>query len=743
MELRGQIEEFIYQNESNSYTIAVFSTEEEQEIITVVGYLPFIAVGDSLKIQGKMVVHQEYGEQFKIETFEKLMPQTAAALEKYLASGTIKGIGPATARKIIEKFGEETLTIFKFEPLRLAEIKGISKDKAYEIGEEFNEKWEVWQIVSFLEEFGIGANNSKKVYDALGVNAVEKIQENPYILVDIVYGINFQNIDKIAMQIGIPMDSDYRIKSGIKYALLVASYNGHTCVLKQNLIDYVKANLEVDEDRIEDNLINLNVNSEIHIIVENHKEYVFLEQLYKAESKIAERLLILRDCDNVKFIKNFETEIKKHEARIDIELSEKQFEAVKQINENNVCIITGGPGTGKTTIIKCVLELYKSHKKKVVLCAPTGRAAKRMSETTGEDAKTIHRLLEIGKFEEDKLGSVDTDVSPIDADVLVVDEMSMVDVFLMNYLVKALFLGTKVIFVGDPNQLPSVGPGSILKDLIDSGEFETVHLDKIFRQAAKSKIIVNAHNVNNGVNFVGKKDYSDDAENDFFYINESNQDKMLYQVLSLSKERLKNYGDYEFFKNIQVLTPTKKGKMGTKELNRSLQESLNPKNSEILEKTYGDMIFREGDRVMQIKNNYDIYWEKGSRNDLRTYESGTGVFNGEIGRIIKISNEERQIQILFDDGKVTWYAFSELDQLEHAYAITIHKAQGSEFDVVILVVPPSSNMLLTRNLLYTGITRAKKLLIVIGNKNLIEYMVNNCDTKKRNTGLKIKFDSID
>ena len=710
MELRGQIEEFIYQNESNSYTIAVFSTEEEQEIVTVVGYLPFIAVGDSLKLQGKMVVHQEYGEQFKIETFEKLMPQTAAALEKYLASGTIKGIGPATARKIIEKFGEETLTIFKFEPMRLAEIKGISKDKAYEIGEEFNEKWEVWQIVSFLEEFGIGANNSKKVYDALGVNAVEKIQENPYILVDIVYGVNFNNIDKIAMQIGIPMDSDYRIKSGIKYALLVASYNGHTCVLKQNLIEYTKSILEVDEERIEDNLINLNVNSDIHIVVENHEEYIFLEQLYKAETKIAERLLTLRDCDNVKFIKNFDTEIKKHEEKIDIELSEKQFDAVKQINENNVCIITGGPGTGKTTIIKCVLEIYKSHKKKVVLCAPTGRAAKRMSETTGEDAKTIHRLLEIGKFEEDKLGSIDTDVAPVDADVLVVDEMSMVDVFLMNYLVKALFLGTKVIFVGDPNQLPSVGPGSILKDLIDSGEFATVHLDKIFRQAAKSKIIVNAHNVNNGVNFIGKKDYSDDAENDFFYINESNQDKMLYQVLSL---------------------------------NKSLQEELNPKVDDILEKNYGEIIFREGDRVMQIKNNYDIYWEKGSRNDLRTYESGTGVFNGEIGRIVKISNEERQLEVEFDDGKVTWYAFSELDQLEHAYAITIHKAQGSEFDVVILVIPQSSNMLLTRNLLYTGITRAKKLLIVIGNKNLIEFMINNCDTKKRNTGLKIKFESID
>lgn len=734
MELKGQIEEFIYQNESNSYTIAVFQTEE-QEIITVVGYLPFIAVGDTLKLQGKMVIHQEYGEQFKIETFEKLMPESAAALEKYLASGTIKGIGPATAKKIIDKFGEETLTVFKFEPIRLAEIKGITKDRAYEIGEEFNEKWEVWQIVSFLEGFGIGANNSKKVYDALGVNAVEKIQENPYILVDIVYGVNFNNIDKIAMQIGIPMDSDYRIKSGIKYALLIASYNGHTCVQKENLITYTKSVLEVDEERIEDNIINLNVASEIHILNKDGLEYVFLEQLYKAEKNIADRLIALRDCNNTKYLKDFDNEIKKNEAKMDIELSEKQFDAIRQINENNVSIITGGPGTGKTTIIKCVIEIYKSHKNKVVLAAPTGRAAKRMSETTGEEAKTIHRLLEIGKFEEDKLGSIDTDVTPVDADILVIDEMSMVDVFLMNYLVKAVFLGTKLIFVGDPNQLPSVGPGSILKDLIDSNEFATVHLDKIFRQAAKSKIIINAHNVNNGINFIGKKDYEADSLEDFFYINESNQDKIIYQVISLSKERLKNYGDYEFFKNIQVLTPTKKGKLGTKELNKCLQEALNPKTDELLEKTYGDIIFREGDRVMQIKNNYDIFWD---REIEGIYENSTGVFNGEIGRIAKIDLLEKQIKIIFDDGKNVWYQFSELDQLELAYAITIHKSQGSEFDVVIIVAPQTAPMLLTRNLLYTAITRAKKLLVILGGKNTIDFMIQNIDSKKRNTGLKNK-----
>lgn len=581
----------------------------------------------------------------------------------------------------------------------------------------------------------------KKYMMLFGVNAVEKIEENPYVLVDIVYGISFNNIDKIAMQIGIPMDSDYRIKSGIKYALLASSYNGNTCVRKENLINYVSSILEVSEDLIENSLINLNVTSEIHIVEETLDgngdvvEWVFLEPFYKAEKNIAERLIALRDSSNIKHIKGFEKEIRKNEEKLGIELSEKQFEAIKQINDNNVCIITGGPGTGKTTIIKCVIDLYKEHKKKVVLCAPTGRAAKRITETTGEEAKTIHRLLEIGKFEEDKLGSVDIDVAPVDGDVLVIDEMSMVDVFLMNYLVKAIYLGTKVIFVGDPNQLPSVGPGSILKDLIDSKQFATVHLDKIFRQAAKSKIIVNAHNINQGISFVGKKDYAEDANDDFFYLNELNQDKILYHVLSLCKDRLKNYGDYEFFKNIQVLTPTKKGKLGTKELNKSLQQELNPKTDEAEEKSYGDIVFREGDRVMQIKNNYDIFWEKGSKDNLRTYEAGTGVFNGEIGRVIKIDNKERQLEIEFDDGKIVWYAFSELDELEHAYAITIHKAQGSEFDVVVLVIPQASNMLLTRNLLYTALTRAKKLLIVIGNRNLIDFMVKNSEIKKRNTGL--------
>ena len=456
MEIKGQILEFIYKNDSNSYTIAEFE-ENNGEIITVVGYLPFIEEGDTLKLLGKMVVHQEYGEQFKIDTFEKLMPENSKALEKYLSSGTIRGIGPATAKKIIKKFGEDTINIFKFEPLRLAEIKGISKDKAYEIGEEFNEKWELWQIVGFLEKFGVSSNNSKKVYDALGKDAIEKIENNPYVLVDIVYGVDFNKIDKIALQLGIPKNNDDRIKSGIKYALVTSSYNGNLCVKKENLEAFLTQNLEVSEEEIENNLINLKVQEEI-VVEEREAEgtFIYLYPLYKVEKNIAERLMAINNSKNIKYIKDFETVLTAQEKVLGIKLSEKQVEAINQVNDNNVSIITGGPGTGKTTIIKVLIEIYKSRGKKVILCAPTGRAAKKMSEATGEDAKTIHRLLEIGKIEDDKLNNIDIILTPIDGDVIVIDEMSMVDSFLMNYIVKAVYLGSKLVLVGDSNQLPAV-----------------------------------------------------------------------------------------------------------------------------------------------------------------------------------------------------------------------------------------------------------------------------------------------
>jgi len=391
---------------------------------------------------------------------------------------------------------------------------------------------------------------------------------------------------------------------------------------------------------------------------------------------------------------------------------------------------------GKTTIIRALIDIYKQENKKVVLCAPTGRAAKRMSESTGEEAKTIHRLLDIGKIEDNKLENIDTDFAPIDADVIVIDEMSMVDVFLLNYITKAIYMGTKLVLVGDSNQLPSVGPGSVLEDLIESKKIPTTNLDKIFRQAAQSKIVLNAHNVNKGENFISKEESeAQNTKDDFFFIRENSQEKMINDVVSLTTGRLQKFGDYDFFQNMQVLTPTKKGPLGTKELNKTLQNAINPESTKKKEKKFGETIFREGDRIMQIKNNYDIFWDR----DINgKYENSTGVFNGEIGRIEKIDLLEKQIKVVFDDEKNVWYQFSELDQLELAYAITIHKSQGSEFDVGIIVVPQAAPMLLTRNLLYTAITRAKKLLVVLGSNNIIEFMIQNIDSKKRNTGLKYK-----
>jgi len=740
-EIEGILTEIIYQNEVNSYTIGIVETEDEQ--LTVVGYLPFIKKGDSLKLIGKFVEHKDYGEQFKIETFEKLMPQTLAALETYLASGNIKGVGPATASKIIDKFGDDTIHVLKFEPEKLARIKGISKDKAVEISESFVENWEVWQIVGFLQRFGIGAESAKKVYDMLGANAIAEIESDPYILIDISRGVDFKQIDQMALELGIERENQKRVKSGIKYALIKITYNGHCCTLKANLIEYVKSLLNVSEAIIEDGIINLKVNNEIVVENRDGEEWVYLYSFYNAENQIADRIIKLNKAKNMKKVSNIEKELRLIEEKTDIILSEKQKEAIRTINDNNVTIITGGPGTGKTTIIKSIIDIYKEKKYKIVLCAPTGRAAKRMTETTGEEASTLHRLLEIGKVDEESLFKKDSDYqgAPIDGDIIIVDEVSMVDMFIMSYLLDCIYLGTKLILVGDSDQLPSVGPGSVLHDLIASERIATVHLDKIFRQAAKSKIIVNAHRVNSGKSFIGKEDpeLEEDSKQDFFFIKENNQEKVLEQVLSLCNGRLEKFGDYNFFENIQVLSPTKKGLLGTKEMNKALQNELNPHREGEAEKSSMGAIFRIGDRVMQIKNNYDISWE---RRDGDNIEIGNGVFNGEMGTITNINEKEKNVRVKFDDEKVCWYEFNELEQLEHSYCITIHKAQGSEFDVVIMIIPQAAPMLLTRNLLYTGLTRAKKLLIVIGNDRIVDFMIKNVDSKKRNTGLEFKLKNI-
>ena len=734
MEIRGQITSIIYENEINGYMVAEFKTAEEETVIT--GYLPFINNGDSLKVTGKFVTHQEYGRQFKVETFEKIMPETLDALERYLSGGIITGVGPATAKKIIKKFGEETIHVLRFEPDKLSQVKGINTEKAVKISEEFTEKWELWEIVGFLEKFGISAANSKKVYEAFGKNAVNEIEANPYTLLDITYGVDFKKIDKMALELGIAGNDEKRIESAIRYSLVLASNNGNTCVEKQNLITYVQGLLNVEPNEIENCMINLKAREKIEIENLEGIEWVYLNTFYACEKNIAEKLSILKLAKNIKKIKNFENKFNEEEKKSNIILSKKQKEAIKLVNDNNVCVITGGPGTGKTTIIKFIIEMYKQEEKKVVLCAPTGRAAKRMSEATGEEATTIHRLLSLGKMEETlEMERVDYQIAPIDGDIIIIDEMSMVDVFLMNYILKGLYIGTKLVLVGDINQLPSVGPGNILKDIINSEVIETIELNEIFRQAAQSQIITNAHKVNNGESFLNiPKEELQDKLQDFFYINETSMEKMLEDVISLCSGRLKKYGNYDFFKDIQVLTPTKKGKLGTKELNIELQNALNPNKK--IEKKHGERTFLVGDRVMQIKNNYDIYWEKNGK------ENGTGIFNGELGRISKIDDITKQIEVQFDDEKKAWYEYSELEQLEHSYSITIHKSQGSEFDVVIMCLPPVAPMLLSRNLLYTGITRAKKLLIVLGTRSTVEYMIQNTQTKKRNTGLEYKLRNI-
>ena len=749
MQVEGQIVDIIYKNEINSYTVATFETIEGEEL-TIVGYLPFVNQGDNLKITGNMVTHPDYGEQLKVQTFEKTMPKTKEALEKYLANGNFKGIGPATAKKIVNTFGEDTINIIKTDPQKLTQIKGISKEKALEIAEQFIANWEIWQIVGFLDQFGIGPQSAETVYKKLGENALEKIGENPYILIDVASKVNFEKVDSIALKLGIEPDNYTRIRSAIKYGLERIGLNGHSTVLYDNLLKFVQDLLKIDVDNIEDALINMKAKEEI-IIEERDdgKEWVYAKPFYEAEKNIAERLISLRNSENIKYINNLKKDLKQIEKDINIELSEKQREAIESINDNNVCIITGGPGTGKTTIIKAIIEIYKKHGMKPVLCAPTGRAAKRMTETTGEEAKTLHRLLELAGISDDNENfNTDLLVTPIDGDIIIVDEASMLDMFLMNYLLKAIYKGTKLVLVGDINQLPSVGPGSVLKDIIESNQIHTITLNQIFRQAAKSKIIVNAHRVNEGQNFISGniKETTIDDENielldDFFFIKENNPEKIQQTIISLCKGRLQNYGNYDFFNNIQVITPTKKGKLGTKELNILLQNELNPSEEDKNERNFGEIVFREQDRVMQTKNNYNILWEKENEREFKK-ELGNGIFNGELGRIDKINKEDKTIRVKFDDGKVATYESTDLDQIEHAYAITVHKSQGSEFDVVILVAGQAAPMLLTRNLIYTAMTRAKKLLIIIGSKSVVDYMIQNNTTKHRNTGLKYKLEQI-
>lgn len=717
MEIKGQVEDIVFSNEENGYTVC--NIEVDKKLLTAVGYLPFVSVGDVIVANGKIVNHAVYGEQFKIDNFEKVMPSSIAEVEKYLGSGIIKGVGPVTSKKIVSRFGEDTINVLRFEPYKLSEISGINASKATQISDEFNTQWELWQIVIFLQKYGIGATNANRVYKEFGIQAIDRIKENPYALLGILYGVDFNKIDKMAISLGIDYDSNFRISSGIKYALNLSSRNGNTCSAKEDLVRFVAGLLGVDESLVSNEITALTYSKEIYI----ENEYVFLRSYFEAEDTIARRVMMMCD-DRVKKYKSLDSKIEKTEKELNIELSDEQKKAIRLVFDNKISIITGGPGTGKTTIIKTIIKIMQAEDLDIALCAPTGRAAKRITETTGEEAKTLHRLLNLGKTEEDGI-TINYDVPKIDKDVVIVDEVSMVDTILLHFLMKGLLDKTRLVLIGDSDQLPSVGAGNVLKDLIESDIVPTVRLTEIYRQARESKIVVNAHEINQG----NQIDLSS-RDGDFFFIKATN---IVKQVCELASDRLQNYGNYDPFKDIQVLTPTKKGDSGTRNLNRELQKILNPQSQFKNEKDFGGVTFREGDKVMQIKNNYDIYWET---IDGKNY--GSGVYNGDIGIINKISEEG--IEVIFDEDKVVQYDTTNLEELEHSYAITIHKSQGSEFPVVIMPILNGPPMLYTRNLLYTGVTRAKQLLVIVGEENIVYHMIQNNNTKVRNTGLKYKLE---
>jgi exodeoxyribonuclease V alpha subunit len=655
-------------------------------------------------------------------------------IEKYLASGLIEGIGPVTAKKLVEMFGLDTLDIMEYNPEKLIEVEGIGEKKAAVIAAAFEEQRELRNVMVFLQTYGISPGNSIKIYKKYGQNAINIIKENPYRLTSDVFGIGFKTADSIAQRLGIEGNSKYRLMAGVKYILTEYSGNGHTYLPSEILVEKASELLGVSGDLLEDACVSLALNKEI--MMENMEDTiaVYLMPFYYSELGVSKGLLELvsSKADDIKV--DIDEEIREYEDKSGIELAPQQKEAVKCAIQNGAAIITGGPGTGKTTIIKCILSIMEKEEMVVSLAAPTGRAAKRMTETTGREARTIHRLLEMGYSDDsDSMTFLKDDSDPIQADTVIVDEASMIDILLMNNLLKAIQPGTRFIIVGDVDQLPSVGPGNVLRDLIESSIIPVVRLTEIFRQSGESMIIVNAHRINKG-----ELPYLNEKEKDFFFIDSSSQEDALKNLLQLVGTRIPGFkGGYDPLKHIQVLTPMRKGVCGVYNLNEKLQDMLNPPSPDKDEKKIRDFTFRTGDKVMQVKNDYNLKWDK-----LDCTGEGQGVFNGDLGYIEYIDNETNSISVIFDDDKRVEYDLTNIDELEPAYAITIHKSQGSEFPVVVMPSVWGPPMLMTRNLLYTGVTRAKELVVITGSRQVIAGMINNNRISKRYSGLKYRMQKL-
>lgn len=727
--LAGYVEHIIYRNADNGYTVLNLVSGEDE--ITCVGIFSAIAEGENIEATGDYTEHPTYGVQFKVESFEEKAPEDKEAIERYLGSGAIKGIGLALAARIVRRFQEDTFRIIEEEPERLAEIKGISERKAMEIASQVNEKRDLRQAMIFLQQYGIKMNLAVKVYQAYGQDVYGIIKENPYRLADDIEGVGFRTADEIAARVGIRMDSDFRIRSGILYALLQATAEGHTYLPERELTERAARLLEVGTEQIEKQYMDLAIERKIILKqpegADDMQAQVYAASFYYMEANTAVMLKQLNVGYDVPEIE-LKQRIRSIEKQTGMVLDEHQAAAVREAVRNGLLVITGGPGTGKTTTINTIIKYFELEGLDIFLAAPTGRAAKRMSETTGFEARTIHRMLELNGGMEGAGGFERNEQNPLEADVIIVDEMSMVDISLMHSLLKAVAVGTRLILVGDVNQLPSVGPGSVLRDIIDSHVCNVVMLTKIFRQASTSDIIVNAHKINHGEEVV-----LDNKSMDFFFLKRYDADVIINVVLQLIGQKLPKFVEATPF-DIQVLTPMRKGLLGVERLNGILQRYLNPPAADKAEKEYGEILFREGDKVMQTKNNYQLPWEIRTKFGL-TVDKGLGVFNGDMGIIRRINDFAEMMLIEFDEGRMVEYPYKLLDELELAYAITIHKSQGSEYPAVVIPLLSGPSMLMNRNLLYTAVTRARRCVTLVGNDATFYQMVRNTSQQKRYSGL--------
>ena len=729
MEVRkGYVEHIVFRNNDNGYT--VFQLVSEEEELTCVGLFSVLAEGELVQVSGYMKEHPLYGEQLQVEQYELLAPEDETAMERYLGSGAIKGIGAAMAARIVRRFKGDTFRIIEEEPERLAEVKGISEKKAMEISAKMEEKKDLRQAMLFLPQYGISVTLAVKIYQQYGNRTYQVVEENPYRLADDISGIGFKIADEIASRIGIHTDSDYRIRSGLLYVLLQATGEGHTCLPKEDLLHRASALLGVEEEQMETQLMNLCMDRKLVMKEQNGKVMVWYGQYYYMELNVAKMLHDLNlecEMEESQIVKK----LSKVEKQASITLDEMQRKAVVEAVKNGVLVITGGPGTGKTTTINAIIRYFETEDMEILLAAPTGRAAKRMTEATGWEAVTIHRLLELSGVPSDDRSTASferNEENPLEADVIIIDEMSMVDIFLMNALLKAVSVGTRLILVGDINQLPSVGPGCVLKDIIRAGSCPVVQLTRIFRQASQSDIIVNAHKINRGEHVT-----LDNKSRDFFFLQRQDPNVILRVVLALVQEKMPRYVDARPT-DIQVLTPMRKGSLGVENLNEMLQRYLNPPSPEKNEKETARGRFREGDKVMQIKNNYQIEWEARNRYGI-AIDKGTGIFNGDMGIVQQIDLLAETMEVLFDDYRTVTYSFQMLEELELAYAVTIHKSQGSEYPAVVIPLLTGPRMLMNRNLLYTAVTRARSCVTLVGSPETFAQMIDNASEQTRYSGL--------